>query len=73
MYKCKPEGGVPVYSYIPKLDYLAEPDMMIQIENASKLPFVFHHVALMPDGHVGYGVPIGSVLALDGAVSPFSE
>lgn len=28
--------------------------------------------ALMPDAHFGYGIPIGGVLALDNAVSPFS-
>jgi len=28
--------------------------------------------ALMPDGHVGYGLPIGGVLALDNAVCPFA-
>ena len=27
--------------------------------------------ALMPDAHVGYGVPIGAVVALDGAVAPY--
>lgn len=34
-----------------------------QITNMSKLPFAFHHVALMPDGHQGYGSPIGAVFA----------
>lgn len=28
--------------------------------------------ALMPDAHVGYGLPIGGVLALDGAVCPYA-
>lgn len=28
--------------------------------------------ALMPDAHFGYGIPVGGVLALDNAVSPFS-
>jgi tRNA-splicing ligase RtcB len=39
-----------------------------QIENAASLPFVFHHVCLMPDGHIGYGAPIGGVLATKRAV-----
>ena len=26
----------------------------------------------MPDAHVGYGLPIGGVLALDGAVVPYA-
>jgi tRNA-splicing ligase RtcB len=28
--------------------------------------------ALMPDAHVGYGLPIGGVLALDNAVCPYA-
>lgn len=42
-----------------------------QIKTASKLPFIFHHLALMPDGHVGYGIPIGSVVPTDGVIVPF--
>ena len=47
-----------------------EPIAKEQIMNAAKLPVVFHHIALMPDCHPGYGVPIGSVIALDNAISP---
>ena len=41
-----------------------------QLENIAKLPFVFHHVAAMPDVHVGMGATIGSVIATQGAVIP---
>lgn len=41
-----------------------------QIGNLSKLPFAFHHVALMPDGHSGYGSPIGAVFASKGYIVP---
>lgn len=41
-----------------------------QAQNVTQLPHLFKHVALMPDVHQGYGVPIGSVIALNGAVSP---
>jgi tRNA-splicing ligase RtcB len=47
-----------------------EGEAIRQIENASTLPTVFHHTALMPDAHVGYGISIGSVVALDNAISP---
>jgi tRNA-splicing ligase RtcB len=30
-----------------------------QAVNLASLPFAFHHVALMPDCHRGYGMPIG--------------
>lgn len=41
-----------------------------QAKNVANLPFVFKHVALMPDAHQGYGMPIGGVLATKGAVIP---
>ena len=43
-----------------------------QARNVANLPFVFKHVALMPDAHVGYGVPIGCILASEGPVVPFA-
>lgn len=41
-----------------------------QAANLANLPFTFNHVALMPDAHVGYGMPIGGVLATQGVVIP---
>lgn len=41
-----------------------------QLKNVVDLPFVFHHVAAMPDVHVGMGATIGSVIATRGAVIP---
>ena len=41
-----------------------------QINDAAKLPVALR-VALMPDAHVGYGIPIGGVVALDGAIAPY--
>ena len=38
--------------------------------NLANHPFTFRHVAIMPDAHAGYGMPIGGVLACDGAVLP---
>ncbi len=40
-----------------------EEGAMQQAINLSNLPFAFKHVALMPDVHQGYGMPIGGVLA----------
>lgn len=42
-----------------------------QMENALRLPVAVAG-ALMPDAHVGYGLPIGGVLATDRAVIPFA-
>ena len=41
-----------------------------QAYNLSRLPFVFKHIALMPDCHVGYGMPIGGVMATEGVIVP---
>lgn len=42
-----------------------------QMENACQLPVAVRG-ALMPDAHVGYGLPIGGVLATDNAVIPYA-
>jgi len=41
-----------------------------QAKNLANLPFVFKHIAIMPDSHQGYGMPIGGVLATKGVVIP---
>lgn len=41
-----------------------------QLRNISALPWVFHHVAAMPDVHYGKGATVGSVVAMRGAVAP---
>jgi tRNA-splicing ligase RtcB len=48
-----------------------EPDSIQQMRNACELP-VSVAGALMPDAHVGYGLPIGGVLATDNAVIPYA-
>lgn len=47
-----------------------EPGALAQAANVANLPFVFKHVALMPDAHQGYGMPIGGVMATKGVVVP---
>ena len=41
-----------------------------QAYDLAKLPFAFKHIALMPDAHSGYGMPIGGVMATSGVVVP---
>jgi len=48
-----------------------EPDAVQQLKNACKLPVAVSG-ALMPDAHVGYGLPIGGVLATHEAVIPYA-
>src|SRR3954462_4215756 len=41
-----------------------------QLSRAAKMPFIFKHVAAMPDVHVGIGATVGSVVATKGAIIP---
>ena len=47
-----------------------EPEARQQILNTASMPFVFKHVAVMPDCHYGKGATVGTVLATQGAVIP---
>src|SRR3954469_15944079 len=47
-----------------------EAEAQQQILNTSAMPFVFKHVAVMPDCHYGKGATVGTVLPTDGAVIP---
>ena len=58
----------PIKSWLPVSD-LGE-KALAQVRNLANLPFVFRHVAAMPDAHLGYGMPIGGVLATEGVVIP---
>ncbi len=42
----------------------------VQLSKAAAMPFVFKHVAAMPDVHVGIGATVGSVIPTKGAVIP---
>ena len=62
------EGGVPIKSWtrgVPVDDKARD-----QLSRAAKMPFVFKHVAAMPDVHVGIGATVGSVIPTKGAVIP---
>ncbi len=60
------EARVPIKSWCPD----PEPDALAQAANLAAHPEVEGHVALMPDCHVGYGMPIGGVIACPRAVIP---
>src|SRR5438874_2587091 len=47
-----------------------EPEAIQQIENTASMPFIFKHVAVMPDCHYGRGATVGTVLATQGAIIP---
>ena len=61
-------GLVPIMSWAVPLEGSA----LAQATNLSNLPFAIDHVALMPDAHTGYGMPIGGVLFAERAVVPYA-
>lgn len=63
------EQLVPIYVWLPSEEHLDE-TCLGQALNLSNLPFAFKHIALMPDTHTGYGMPIGGVMASSEAIIP---
>lgn len=57
---------IPVKSWCEEI----ETDALKQAGNLAAHPSTFHHIALMPDCHVGYGMPIGGVIACEDVVIP---
>lgn len=57
---------VPVKVWTNEVEAAAEQ----QLRNIANLPFVFKHVAVMPDVHFGIGATVGSVVATKGAICP---
>jgi tRNA-splicing ligase RtcB (3'-phosphate/5'-hydroxy nucleic acid ligase) len=60
------EGRVPVRVYTGEI----EPAARAQLVNISRLPIVHHHVAAMPDVHLGIGATVGSVIPTVRAIIP---
>src|SRR5262245_15172272 len=60
------EGRVPVKVYTGEI----EPSARQQLCNISQLPIVHHHVAAMPDVHLGIGATVGSVIPTLKAIIP---
>ncbi len=57
---------IPIYIWAEEVDE----ETLRQTKNIANLPVAYHHVALMPDAHVGFGMPIGGVLATEDAIIP---
>lgn len=57
---------IPIYIWAEGVDE----ETLKQTKNIANLPIAYHHVALMPDAHAGFGMPIGGVLAIEDSVIP---
>jgi hypothetical protein len=61
-------NNVPVKAWVDGVAF--EDAARRQVENVASLPFVYKHVAVMPDVHWGMGATVGSVMATRGAIIP---
>jgi tRNA-splicing ligase RtcB len=61
-------GGAPVKMWTKGVP--VDPKAKEQLSRAAMMPFIFKHVAAMPDVHVGIGATVGSVIPTKGAVIP---
>lgn len=74
------------YTVMPDYDYMSpnrhkpikmwtkgvpvEDEAIKQLKNVARLPFIYSHVAVMPDVHHGKGATVGSVIPTQGAIVP---
>jgi tRNA-splicing ligase RtcB len=61
-------GGSPVKMWTNGVP--VEPEARQQLANTAKMPFIYKHIAVMPDVHLGKGSTIGSVIPTLGAIIP---
>ncbi|MCW3481023.1 RtcB family protein [Neisseriaceae bacterium JH1-16] len=62
------DGGVPIQLWTHGVP--VEDAARRQLINTARLPFIFDHIAVMPDVHLGKGSTIGSVIPTRGAIIP---
>ncbi|HIO91419.1 MAG TPA: RtcB family protein [Leucothrix mucor] len=60
------KGKVPVKIFTNDVDS----GSLTQLSNIAQLPFIHHHIAAMPDVHVGKGATVGSVIPTKDAIIP---
>jgi tRNA-splicing ligase RtcB len=64
----QPETGAPIKMWCEGVS--VEDDAVAQLARVAQMPFIYKHLAVMPDVHVGKGATIGSVIPTVGAVIP---
>lgn len=60
-------GGL-VKAWVDGVEF--ETEARLQVERMARLPFIYKHVAIMPDVHMGIGATVGSVIPTRNAVIP---
>ena len=64
---------VRIYADGPLLQKMLSDRTIMQAQNVSSIPGIVGHSVVLPDGHEGYGFPVGGVAAMDaedGMISP---
>jgi tRNA-splicing ligase RtcB len=61
-------SNVPIRVWAPLHE--VDSQVIAQLKRVASLPWVVHHVAVMPDVHAGRGATVGSVIAMRAAVAP---
>lgn len=62
------DKGMPIKAWVDGVEL--EEEAKKQLINASQMPFIHKHIAVMPDVHAGYGATVGSVIPTRGAIIP---
>lgn len=62
------DQGVPIKLWTKGVP--VQPEARQQLLNTAKMPFIYRHLAVMPDVHLGKGSTIGSVIPTQGAIIP---
>ena len=57
---------IPIKLWLKEL----EPGALQQAKDLANLSIAFRHIAIMPDAHQGYGMPIGGVMATKDSIIP---
>ncbi len=60
--------NVPIKAWVDGVTL--EDEALKQLQNLAEMPFIYKHVAVMPDAHWGMGSTVGSVIATQGAIIP---
>ena len=68
MYEVIQSKGKPIKAWIAGVPL--EDEARRQLINVAALPFIFSHIAVMPDVHFGRGATVGSVIPTKGAIVP---
>jgi tRNA-splicing ligase RtcB len=61
-------GGQPIKMWTQGVP--VEESARLQLANTARMPFIYKHIAVMPDVHLGKGSTIGSVVPTLGTVIP---